>query len=161
SPPQRSAVPDKPARPGLPPPAAGVAPPVAWPRVVSAAPKRPGATASRWPARPQSLALAEGTGTASSGDPGGIERSPPREVAPRPRPAPPPVGVAVPRAPSAGRWTAEAYLFARSGRGRPSLAAGGQLGASQAAVRVAYALGENFALAARGYAPLDGRGGSE
>lgn len=74
--------------------------------------------------------------------------------------SPPPDGIS-PRQPSASRWTGEAYLFVRSGKGRPSLAAGGQLGASQAAVRITYALDRSFSLAARAYAPLDTPGASE
>jgi hypothetical protein len=74
--------------------------------------------------------------------------------------SPPPDGIG-PRASSVSRWAGEAYLFVRSGKGRPSLAAGGQLGASQAAVRITYALDHSFSLVARAYAPLDTPDASE
>jgi len=75
-------------------------------------------------------------------------------------PPPPPPGTRA----AGSRWSADAYLFVRGG-GRPSLAAAGQLGGSQVAARVAYALnGEGpprLAVAARVYAPLDDRRASE
>lgn len=70
------------------------------------------------------------------------------------------VALAEPRAPS--RWSASAYLFVRPGSGRASLAAGGELGGSQAAARIAYQLNRagpvRTAVAARLYAPLAGKG---
>lgn len=60
------------------------------------------------------------------------------------------------------RLEGEAYLFVRPGSGRASLAAGGSLGGSQAAARIAYALNGTgpvrAAIAARLYAPLRTRG---
>ena len=85
--------------------------------------------------------------------------APPGDPPARSLPSPPPDGI--PRASSASRWAGEAYFFVRSGKGRPSLAAGGQLGASQAAVRISYALDRAFSLAARAYAPLGTPGASE
>ena len=53
-------------------------------------------------------------------------------------------------------------MFVRPGSGRPSLAAGGELGGSQAALRLAYQLNPNgsvrTAVAARLYAPLASKG---
>lgn len=60
------------------------------------------------------------------------------------------------------RWSGQAYLFVRPGSGEASLAAGGQLGGSQAAARLAYQLNRDgpvrFAAAARLYAPLAAKG---
>lgn len=71
-------------------------------------------------------------------------------------PAPPPPGRA------GRRIEAQAYLFLRPGSRRASLAAGGQLGGSQAAMRIAVPLNaegpERTAVAARLYAPLASRG---
>jgi hypothetical protein len=80
---------------------------------------------------------------------------PHRDAAPSPPPVPP--------APAAtSRWGASAYLFVRQGSGRPGLAANGQLGGSQAAARITYRLNRDgpvrTAIAARLYAPLDGKG---
>lgn len=59
----------------------------------------------------------------------------------------------------AREWEAQAYLFVRSGGGRPALAGGGVLGGSQIAARVAWRpRGGAFDLAARVYAPLRGAG---
>jgi len=63
-----------------------------------------------------------------------------------------------PRTPAGSRWSGSAWLIARDGStvGAP----GGQLGASQAGVRVLHALGgsRRLALAVRLSAPLSGRG---
>ena len=69
--------------------------------------------------------------------------------------APPPMLADLHAPPQASRWTGEAYLFVREGSGGPALAAGGQLGASQVAARLAYALDPALSLVMRGYAPLD------
>ena len=70
--------------------------------------------------------------------------------------APPPVPAPV------SRWAGDAYLFIRGESGRSALAAGGQLGASQVAARIAYALNDDgpprLALVARAYAALDTMG---
>ncbi|SFS06056.1 hypothetical protein [Sphingomonas jatrophae] len=61
----------------------------------------------------------------------------------------------------AARFRASAWLFARSGSGRAGLAPGGQLGGSQAGLRVARSIGSGFAVAARVSAPLHDRRGLE
>ena len=67
-----------------------------------------------------------------------------------------------PSATAPSRWTGSVTTFVRPGSGRASLAAGGQLGGSQAAARIAYRLNAHgpvrAALAARVYAPLASRG---
>ena len=74
---------------------------------------------------------------------------------------PQPISVAVPptTAPSRtqSRLSGWAYVFARPGGGR-TLAAGGQLGGSQVAARVAYRLTDRLSVAARAYAPLASAG---
>ncbi|HWL46210.1 MAG TPA: hypothetical protein VNQ31_00705 [Sphingomonadaceae bacterium] len=72
-----------------------------------------------------------------------------------PRVAPPAPLIVTPHPPSSARWTGDAYLFLWGGGGGPSLAAGGQLGASQAAARISYALDRSLSLSGRLYAPLD------
>lgn len=64
----------------------------------------------------------------------------------------------IPVQPGQSRLTASVWLLARGGPA--GTLSGGQLGASQAGIRVTYALGESrrFALAARLAAPLAGRG---
>lgn len=63
----------------------------------------------------------------------------------------------------ASRWGGEAALFVRPGSGSAALAAGGQLGGSQAYARLTYRLNADgpvrFAVAARAYRPLTGKGG--
>lgn len=71
---------------------------------------------------------------------------------PRTEPSP-----ATTSSPAASRWSGWAYLFARPGSGR-TLAAGGQLGGSQAAARLTYRLTGRLSLAARAYAPLNAKG---
>ncbi len=63
-----------------------------------------------------------------------------------------------PIARAGSRWAGSAWVIARNGS--PVGVPGGQLGASQAGMRVTYALGESrrVALAARVSAPLSGRG---
>lgn len=73
--------------------------------------------------------------------------------------------VVEPASAALSRWSGDAYLFARPGGGPASLAAGGVLGGSQIAARLAYALNREgpprIAIAARAYAPLDAPSGSE
>jgi hypothetical protein len=60
------------------------------------------------------------------------------------------------------RWSGSAYVFVRPGSGAASLAAGGELGGSQAAARLSYQLNPDgpvrTAVAARLYAPLGQKG---
>lgn len=69
----------------------------------------------------------------------------------------------VARSQGASRWTGEAALFVRSGSGSAALAAGGQLGGSQAYARLTYRLNAagpvRLAVAARVYRPLAVKGG--
>lgn len=76
-------------------------------------------------------------------------------------PREPPVGLALQRAPAEKRssWSGQAWLFVREGKAR-SLAAGGQLGGSQAGGRIAYRRGD-VALAARVSTPLRDLNGAE
>lgn len=79
----------------------------------------------------------------------------PPELAPPPPRQPPPLRPA-PLATPPHRFAGSAWLIARDGRA--DALATGQLGASQAGVRLTYALGRRVALAARLSAPLAGRG---
>lgn len=97
--------------------------------------------------------------TASVHDTTSVQRPPasrtiPSVPPPPPRQPPPlrPAPLAVPP----DRLAASAWLIARGGR--TDALANGQLGASQAGVRITYALGHRIALAARLSAPLAGRG---
>lgn len=68
-----------------------------------------------------------------------------------------------PRAPSPtrpGRLSGYGWLFVRDG-GTPGLADGGQLGGSQAGIRLDYAFARDFALTGRFSAPLETRTGRE
>lgn len=62
--------------------------------------------------------------------------------------------------PPVSRWSASAWLYARSGDA-PALAAGGVLGGSQAGARVAYHTSQTLALTARISAPLRRSRGAE
>lgn len=74
----------------------------------------------------------------------------------------PPAWVAPPAEGAATkRWSGSAYLFARDGSGAPGLAAGSQLGGSQASARVAYRIDRHLALAARISSPLRHTDGAE
>jgi len=83
--------------------------------------------------------------------------APMRQASPAPFPTARPTSGA-----TTSRWTGSAYLFLRQGSGRPALASNGQLGASQAAARIAYQLSDGPVradVAARVYRPLGGKGG--
>lgn len=71
-----------------------------------------------------------------------------------------PTPPAVANAPGARRWSASAWLVARGGAGLGPQGApqGGQLGGSQAGARLALALGDRLALAARLATPLGAAG---
>ena len=66
--------------------------------------------------------------------------------------------VAAPR--GANRWSGYGWVFAREG-GTPGLAGGGQLGGSQAGLRLDYRLTDTLALTGRASAPLETRRGAE
>ena len=89
-----------------------------------------------------------------------------QDLAPAPPLAPQP-GLAMlpPSRPSSSRWSGYGWIFARSDAGRPSLASGGQLGGSQAGVRLAYRIAElgagSLALAGRFSTPLQEARGAE
>jgi len=87
---------------------------------------------------------------------------PPDVVAGIPADVRPPTAEPAPAPPRPSRWAADAYLFVRPGSGGSSLAAGGELGGSQAAARITYRLNPGpavrTALAARLYSPLERRG---
>jgi hypothetical protein len=72
-----------------------------------------------------------------------------------PPPAVPPTAPSMP-----GRWSASAWFVLRDGRGIAPGLGGGQLGGSQAGLRVAYALGDarRMAIVARVASPLQGKG---
>lgn len=79
--------------------------------------------------------------------------------------APPPLPRAIAAAPDAGtgsRWSGALFLFLRPGSGRASIAAGGQLGGSQAGGRIAYRLDATgpvrTAIAMRVYTPIESKG---
>jgi hypothetical protein len=80
----------------------------------------------------------------------------------RPADAAPLPSEALSRPAGRSRWSGSAYLFARPGSGAASLAAGGELGGSQAAARLSYRLNPDgpvrTAAAARLYAPLGQKG---
>lgn len=73
--------------------------------------------------------------------------------------APPPATAWSDRA-SASRWSASAWFVLRDGRGIAPGVGGGQLGASQTGLRVAYAIGDarRVAIAARVASPVRGKG---
>jgi hypothetical protein len=92
------------------------------------------------------------------------------EVIPAPPPSVPRPALAEPgftNMPPArsSRWSGSAWLFARPDTGRAGLAGGGQLGGSQAGVRLAYRLTDwgpgSLALAARLSSPLRSASGAE
>ena len=66
--------------------------------------------------------------------------------------------IAAPR--GANRWSGYGWVFAREG-GSPGLAGGGQLGGSQAGLRLDYRLSDSLALTGRASAPLETRRGAE
>lgn len=106
--------------------------------------------------RPAPVLMSSVASGAGAGAPG--NSTPEGATAPQPV-AVVPALAARPAAP--GRWAASAYLFARSGDGPAALAPGGELGGSQAAVRVTYALAPRLALAARASMPLRDSAGAE
>lgn len=77
----------------------------------------------------------------------------------------PEIPVLPPSRPAASRWSGYGWIFARGDAGRPSLASGGQLGGSQAGVRLAYRIAElgpgSLALAGRVSTPLREKRGAE
>lgn len=75
-------------------------------------------------------------------------------------PAAPPAPETAPGLGRKSRWSGSAWLVARNGRGRTSGFAGGELGGTQAGVRLAYAFDHSRRLAAvaRLAAPLSGHG---
>lgn len=88
------------------------------------------------------------------------------EIIPAPPPSiPAPAGEIASAPPRVSRWSGSAWLFARPDRIGPALAAGGQLGGSQAGVRLAYRLTDlgsgSLALAARLSTPLRDTRGAE
>lgn len=89
-----------------------------------------------------------------------------RDLAPPPSVPQPQIAVLPPsRPPASSRWSGYGWIFARGDGGRPSLASGGQLGGSQAGVRLAYRIAElgpgSLALAGRASMPLRERSGAE
>ena len=89
-----------------------------------------------------------------------------QELAPAPPPGPrPEIAALPPSRPAASRWSGYAWIFARGGPGGPGIASGGQLGGSQAGVRLAYRIAEpgpgSVALAGRVSTPLQETRGAE
>lgn len=88
------------------------------------------------------------------------------DIIPAPPPSiPPPALETSSAAPRPSRWSGTAWLLARPDESRPGLAAGGQLGGSQAGIRLAYRLADwgsgSLALAARVSTPLRDADGAE
>jgi hypothetical protein len=89
-----------------------------------------------------------------------------RDLAPVPPLVPQPeIAVLPPSRAPASRWSGYGWIFVRGDGGRPSLASGGQLGGSQAGVRLAYRIAElgpgSLALAGRVSTPLRESSGAE